>query len=329
MLYNITSDCEKLVKDMLGEYPGSVRPMKISGSERRYFRCQVKGDSYVMCISENRKENQTFIALSTYLRGRGIRVPEIFGIAENYGAYILQDLGDTDLLTLLKEKDDHCWKVITQSISQLVKFQTLPRHEWEDIVEFPPFDADLVRFDFEYVMNNLVRPSGANFDEKAIYTDFEKLEKRLLNYPQENWGLMYRDFQSRNIMIDEGPYFIDYQSARLGPGIYDLVSFAWQAKAQFSPADRERIVRLYTDLCMEQGKDMRETVADNIDYWAAFRILQTLGAYGRRGLKEGKPHFKESIPLALANLNSLMESGPLSNELPNLASLMGRMHNFL
>ena len=124
-------------------------------------------------------------------------------------------------------------------------FQTLKKDEWEKIVEFPPLDSELIRYDFAYAVNNLINLSDITYDSAALQRDFNILEKRLLSYPKHLWGLMYRDFQSRNIIVKEKPYFIDYQSCRFGPGIYDLVSFAWQAKAGFSSEDKKKLADIY------------------------------------------------------------------------------------
>ena len=60
---------------------------------------------------------------------------------------------------------------------------------------------------------------------------------------------MYRDFQARNIMLDAkgNPYFIDYQGGRRGPVEYDVVSFLWQASAQYPQKLRSELINVYID----------------------------------------------------------------------------------
>lgn len=307
-----------------------ITPIGQSGSARRYFRLHTERDTMLMCASDNIKENVTFVNLSKYLREKGIPVPEILAVSEDGGSYLLEDFGDLDLLHFLQQTEadestsvvDSRTETIQATIECLVDFQLLPQNEWEDIVEFPPLGSELIRYDFNYALENLLRVLVPNLDESKLWAELEYLEKKLLAYPRRLWGLMYRDFQSRNIMLAQGPHFIDYQSARFGPGIYDLVSFAWQAKAGFNQQERERIAELYINALEKRGVKAANEIRDNLKYWVAFRILQTLGAYGLRGLKEGKRHFIESIPPALRNITDLFASTDLSAKLPELSRIL-------
>ena len=98
---------------------------------------------------------------------------------------------------------------------------------------------------------------------------------------------------------------------------------SWQAKAGFTNEEREKIVESYKEELEKRGYDGEE-VDRNIKHWALFRVMQTLGAYGLRGLKEGKPHFLQSIPLALRNLRQILNE-ELDGEYPELQ----RVINFL
>ena len=320
---NIILDCQKLCKKILGVNFSEIIPLKISGSARRYYRIFIDGSSYIYCFSENKKENETFLRLSVFFKDKGLKVPEILGTEADLKSYILEDLGDTDLLSIIKESRDKLNELIGHTFRELVKFQRLPIEEWKELVEFQPFDGSLIQYDFNYCRENFFKASGLTFNEEKLDSDFKRLEGILLSYPKELWGLMYRDFQSRNIMVrDEEPYLIDYQSCRYGPGIYDLVSFAWQAKARFTNEERSDIGTLYCTEMERRGVPCLKKVLENVPFWAVFRILQTLGAYGLRGLKEGKPHFIESIPYAVHNIKELFERHGLEQIFPTLAEII-------
>ena len=323
---------QKLCENAWNRVPLKIQPLQESGSRRRYFRVFLEDTTYIACFSENIQENVTFISLTRYLQSRVVKVPEILAVSADSKAYILQDLGDSDLLSILtrRESFSDIRGLLEKVIKGLVEFQTLPKGEWERIVEFPPLDSGLINNDFEYAITNLILPLNVPFDEESIRLDFRKLEHRLLDYPLPLWGLMFRDFQSRNIMVyHKIPYFIDYQSSRYGPGIYDIVSFAWQAKAGFSNKERERIITLYGDSLEIHHPGSLQTVLDSFSYWAMFRIIQTLGAYGLRGLKEGKKHFIESIPLAVNNLIEILDVYGLSVEYPEIYRVMLSLKTFL
>lgn len=318
-------ECEKVSKAYFKRAPEAIKPLAASGSSRRYFRIFFEDRTLIACYSENIRENETFLRLCSCILENGIKVPEVYKVSVDRSTYLLEDLGDTDLLSVIKNNHPEKWRMIREAVTQLVAFQSLNKEKWEEIVEFPPFDAELICNDFKYVTENLIIPTQVSTDEEKLKKEFEHVERVLLSYPEENWGLMYRDFQSRNIMIKGMPYFIDFQSSRYGPGIYDLVSFAWQAKAGFNAEERQKIIEIYTDEWERKGKGIKALVAENIDYWALFRILQTLGAYGLRGLKEGKSHFIESIPLALQNAEELLEQPMLGSRLPELNRVIGEM----
>ena len=155
-----------------------------------------------------------------------------------------------------------------------------------------------------------MKPAGVSFDENGLETDFQNFTSSLLD--RQPFGLMYRDCQSRNVMYHGGQlWWIDFQSARRGPVLYDLASFLWQAKAGFSTSFRHEMSEVYLErLCHHIGMDiasLRSLLPDMV----LFRTLQVLGAYGLRGLTERKAHFVESIPSALSNADELQEQGVL------------------
>ena len=125
-------------------------------------------------------------------------------------------------------------------------------------------------------------------------------------------------------MIKDGePYFIDFQGGRRGPTQYDVASFLWQAKANFSPDLREKMIDAYLDEIRKiQPKLAEHEWRAALPHFVLFRTLQVLGAYGYRGYFERKPHFLESIPLAIKNLKELFEvNAELKNEYPYLYAI--------
>lgn len=307
-----------------------IIPLAKSGSPRRYYRIVVPApqkeetDTIIACVSDDVPENQTFIRLAKYLKGKGIRVPAIYAVSDDCKAYLLEDLGSADLLGVIKSEAPVTTKqdLVFEAIKELVKFQQLPEEEWCKLVGFKPFDQDLVWYDFNYARVQFFDKSGLEYDSEKLEKELRELQKRLLAYPRELWGLMYRDFQSRNIMIAGKPYFIDFQSARKGPGVYDLVSFAWQAKADFSPEMREAIIERYAETFCGGDVQGKAVIKKEVKYWAIFRVMQTLGAYGLRGLTEGKTHFLQSIPQALTNLDVLLQNEEVGGKMPELQNLV-------
>jgi hypothetical protein len=121
-------------------------------------------------------------------------------------------------------------------------------------------------------------------------------------------------------MIRDGqPWFIDFQGGRRGPTQYDVASFLWQARANFAPELRDRLIDEYLD----ELRQLQPSLAENawreaLPHFVLFRTLQVLGAYGFRGYHERKPHFLQSIPNALRNLRDILARLP---EYPYLREL--------
>ena len=119
---------------------------------------------------------------------------------------------------------------------------------------------------------------------------------------------MYRDFQSRNVMIKDGePWLIDFQGGRKGPFYYDVASFLWQAKANYPESLRQELLQEYLDALRVYCKIDETEFYSQLRHFVLFRTMQVLGAYGFRGYFEKKPHFMQSIPFAIENLRQLLQ----------------------
>jgi hypothetical protein len=137
---------------------------------------------------------------------------------------------------------------------------------------------------------------------------------------------MYRDFQSRNVMIKDGnPWFIDFQGGRKGPFYYDVASFLWQAKANLPDTFRRELLKEYLDSLRKYQAIDEEYFNEQLRHFVLFRTLQVLGAYGFRGYFEKKPHFMQSVPFAIANLRELLATP--YKEYPYMTELLGRLVN--
>jgi hypothetical protein len=138
---------------------------------------------------------------------------------------------------------------------------------------------------------------------------------------------LYRDFQSRNIMLRDGqPFFLDYQGGRKGALQYDVASLLYDAKADLPPDLRQQLLDHYLDTLAGYVDLKRETFLQYYYAYVYIRIMQALGAYGFRGFYERKVHFLQSVPYALKNLRWLLHNVTLPIALP---TLMGAFHSML
>jgi hypothetical protein len=137
---------------------------------------------------------------------------------------------------------------------------------------------------------------------------------------------MFRDFQSRNIMVDTNSeiHFIDYQGGMKGAPQYDVASLLWQARANLTDDWKHQLLEDYMDSfekIVGQPID-KDIFRSQYNGYVLIRLLQVLGAYGFRGLFERKAHFLTSIPLALQNLKSFITHQSVGIALPEFKRIL-------
>ena len=298
--------------------PAVITPLAGGGGDRKYYRLYTAdGRSVVGVIADNTADSRAFVELSEVFSRNGIPVPRVLACSSDYGCYLLEDLGDISLFSILNSESDRVEALVSEVMLLLARMQSIPREEWVGKTAYKPFSRRLIMWDLNYFKYEYLKPSAIAFDEEALEDDFERLADSLMAVPDVLWGFQMRDCQSRNIMLHPSPCFIDYQGGRFGPGIYDPVSFLWQAKAGFDSGFRRRMLDVYAgELASLRGVNA-ETVLEAADVYALFRTLQVLGAYGFRGLVQKRAHFIESIPGALANLFDLIGRG-VADSFPEL-----------
>ena len=256
------------------------------------------------------KENKAFIAIAKEFEKAGIPAPKVLAVSEDNLYYLTSDLGDESLFFnyIAKGFDDECVSLLHKTIAMLPKIQFEVGRRLDFSVCFPvaDFDERGIRWDLNYFKYNFLKLSTIEFDEALLEDCFDHLVNVLLCESTDTF--LFRDFQSRNVMVSGGkPCFIDFQGGRRGPIYYDLVSFVYQAKAAIPSDIREDLIRTYLNSLKAYREVNEKDFREKLMLFALFRNLQVLGAYGYRGLIEGKAHFISSIPFAIKNLKALLE----------------------
>lgn len=322
----IFSELGALYNSAFGSQVRSCIPIAGGGGNRRYYRLSAPASPVVVgVVGDSVAENRCFISLSRIFRNNGIPVPEIFAVSDDKLYYLEEDLGDTSLFSMLGSKDAE--RLVEDSLLNLVRMQSVPSAEWKDAVTSAPFSRRQVFWDLNYFKYEFLKADGVDFNEETLEDDFGRFADSLLS-SDVPMGFMFRDFQSRNVMVrDEKVYFIDFQGGRLGPCIYDAVSFLWQARAGFSDSFRRRMISLYAGKLAEAMPGVSaDSLLRSVSRFALFRTLQVLGAYGFRGLVEKRAHFIQSIPQALENLRTLLDEDAAA-DMPELERVCRELCN--
>jgi len=325
---------EELFEQHFHSAPARYQPLQgqLGGSGRRIIRLANETSTAIGVLHAVREENLAFLEFSRHFRRHGLPVPEIYGDDLSRGAYLEEDLGDTTLFEFLSDRRDG-EAVGNEAVDAYRRVvQTLPRFQVEagrDLnykVCYPrsSFDRQSITWDLNYFKYYFLRLAGVPFNEQGMEDDFGRLTRFLLSADRDYF--LYRDFQSRNIMLREGqPYFVDYQGGRRGALQYDIASLLYDAKADLPPQLRLELLDCYLDalsgfLQVNRGQFMRHYYA-----YVYVRIMQALGAYGFRGFYERKAHFLQSVPFALKNLRWLLHNVELPISLPTLTEAFRNM----
>src|SRR5262249_13982784 len=157
------------------------------------------------------------------------------------------------------------------------------------------FDRQSIAWDLNYFKYYFLRLAGIPFNEQALEDDFGRVTELLLNADCNYF--LYRDFQSRNIMLRDGhPFFLDYQGGRKGALQYDIASLLYDAKADLTPELRQQLLDHYLENVAALTEVNHDTFMRHYYAYVYVRIMQALGAYGYRGFFERKVHFLQSVP---------------------------------
>jgi aminoglycoside/choline kinase family phosphotransferase len=297
----------------------------------------VEDISCIGVIGTDRKENEAFVALAEHFRSKGINVPRVYAVSEDYMSYIQEDLGGEILYDRYVrarstgEGIEEVEKLLVHTMSLLPKLQIEGASDLDFTICHPQqcFLERSAMFDLNYFKYCFLKPAGLEFHEMLLQDDFEKFASDLAGCgnPEGNSGVpafLYRDFQSRNIMLKDGnPYFIDFQGGRRGPIYYDVASFIYHARAGYDDVLKEKMLDSYLQSLSEYMDVDRTDFMKKLRLFRLFRCLQVLGAYGFRGWVEKKANFVVTIPEAVKSLAQLLED-PFE-DYPYMTQVLGEL----
>lgn len=300
-----------------------------SGSYREYARLKSANHQVIAAYNQDVKENQAFLEFSAHFKNKNIPVPQIFAVNGTEDCYLQEDLGNTtlfDFLTETREKEGFSIKIVDEYkkvLRELPRIQLVAGKDIDYSVCYPreAFDKQSMMWDLNYFKYYFLKLAKVPFDEQALEDDFQAFSDYLLAV--DNNAFLYRDFQSRNVMLKDGKvYFIDYQGGRKGALQYDLASLLYDAKANIPEAERDELLEFYLNELMQYKHVDREKFKSLFDGYVLIRIMQAMGAYGFRGFYEKKEHFLKSIPFALKNLETLLAKNTIQVKLPELFKVL-------
>ena len=315
----------KAFKDWNGSKADFIQKLPQTASYREYYRISFGEKTVIGVINEDLKENEAFISFSKTFNELNLKVPTVLHTDLENNVYLLNDLGDTTLYSLIHlKKHDYTSSpelvmLYKRALERLLKFQIVAdkKINYKQCYPRSKFDRQSILWDLNYFKYDFLKLGRIGFDEQLLENDFQKFSEFVASVNSDYF--LYRDFQSRNIMIkDDEIYFIDYQGGRKGALQYDVASLLYDAKAEIPNSLREELLNHYLDKLESEYGLSRTEFMKSYYAFVLIRIMQAMGAYGFRGLFEKKVHLIKSIIPATKNLKYLIESGKLEFDIPHL-----------
>ncbi len=320
-------------QDVFDEAADDITLLKGDASDRRLLRLRGASASAIGVVGPSVQENRAFVSFARAFRQHGLRVPAIYAVDERERCYLEEDLGESTLAAWLEQHrtgeqiDAEAEAMYRRVLDELLRFQI----DAADAVDYAlcyqteVFAAEAMYFDLAYFRDMFLTPLVRLPWEKASFTrDGERLVAHLLEAEQRFF--LYRDFQSRNVMIHHGvPHVIDFQSGRRGALHYDVAALLFDSKGRLPSEQRTRLLSHYLDGVETRIAIDRERFQWMFEGFAVLRLLQALGAFGNLGLNKNKPSFLELIPSRLRSLSALVADARIMEELPYLRGLLLEM----
>jgi aminoglycoside/choline kinase family phosphotransferase len=329
MMENPEDGLKKLFTRHFKEPVVTMKRLQASGSSRSYYRMNSEHHRIIGVFHEEKRENEAFLSFSRSFLSAGLPVPGIMAEDKRNHCYLLTDLGDLTLFRFLSEARKGSSGLPLQVVILYKKvLDWLPvfqleagaRIDYDKCYPRQVFDRQSMMWDLNYFKYCFLKLTGIPYAEQSLENDFNDLTSFLLQAPNDYF--MYRDFQSRNIMIVDGtPYFIDYQGGRKGALQYDVASLLYDAKADIPPDLRRELLEYYLIQLDKHKQGKQEEFLHFFPGFILIRILQSLGTYGFRGYYERKSHFLQSVPYAMTNLDQLHTEWKRTGHLPELPTL--------
>lgn len=322
-----SENAKRFFENHFGEKSTEFVTLAQSGSARVNFLAQNITGKYIITYNENIQENESFLYFSQVFSGLNLNTPKIFTISDDRRMYIQEFLGENTFSEIIDKEglSENVQSLVKQTLQKLFELQTKTNDkiDYQKTFEYESYDELPVMHDLYYFKNFVADVLELEYHKSTLLKEFKNLVNLIENL--EPTGLMIRDFQARNIMVNDQSEvsFIDYQSAMKGPLMYDVISFLFQAKANFPEDFKNKMLDFHIQ--QFENKDIQFQLNNSVKPIQLMRFLQVLGAYGFRGLIQKKQHFIASIDKGIENISTFSENWDEMKNYPELKKIIKQL----
>lgn len=322
-----SENANRFFESQLGKKSTEFITLAQSGSARVNFLAITDTEKYIITYNENIPENESFLYYSKVFSAFDLNTPAILAISEDRKMYIQEFLGAQTLSEVITAEhlSPRVKILVQQTLEKLFTLQTQTQEkiDFSKTFEYESYDELPVIHDLYYFKNFVADVLELEYNKSTLLKEFKKIAALVENL--EPKGIMIRDFQARNIMVNEKDEvsFIDYQSAMKGPLMYDVISFLFQAKADFPEDFKNEMLNFYIQLFEDQK--IQHQLKESVKPIQMMRFLQVLGAYGFRGLIQRKQHFMASLEKGIQNITQFASSWEGMKSYPELNKVIQQL----
>lgn len=323
-----SENAKRFFENHFGEKSIQFVTLAQSGSARVNFLAQNKTGKYIITYNENIPENESFLYFSEIFSDLNLNTPKIFKVSDDRKMYIQEFLGNHTFSDIITKEglSENVQSLVRQTLEKLftLQIQTQDTIDFTRTFEYESYDELPVMHDLYYFKNFIADVLELEYHKSSLLKEFKKIVNLIENL--EPKGIMIRDFQARNIMVNDKNEvsFIDYQSAMKGPLMYDVISFLFQAKANFPEDFKNEMLEFYIQ--QFESSEIQSQLKKSVKPIQLMRFLQVLGAYGFRGLIQKKQHFIASIDKGIENITAFSNNWDEMKNYPELKKIIEQLN---
>ncbi len=316
------------VESYIGSPITRLERMRGGASPRQFWKTTLQPPHYfpadellIMVFPEDYAASlQDYMDVDYYLKRMGISTPRLYEIWQEGKLLFLEFVEAPTLEEWVNARHLSIELALTEALEFLQQIQTACRYETHCPAFGRPMDETFFQFEFDHhfrlhVLERFLGISPSPGEEKALLQFRNTLVRELAVPPSV---FVHRDFQSSNLMAYFNGYdrihfkLIDFQDARYGNPLYDVVSLLWDSYVPIPETLRNQLLEKYYHFQnqLPGGWQSQEQFYRKTYLFAIQRKLHDAGAFSKNFQRVGNGTYKRFILPTLQMVVALLDHFP-------------------
>lgn len=300
---------QAFINQYFAEIPWTLTRASSDASFRQYYRITLptQGETRILMDAPPDKEDcRPFVSVGQCFRQHGLYTPDLYAADLEQGFLLLEDFGQQDYLSQLTVANVE--RLYSQAMEKLLLLQHLNP---EKVPNLPDYTAailarEMALFPTWLLAKHLAWPESRF---QKIYQDFaDFLIQAIEKQPKV---VVHLDYHSRNLMLLDdsrqrhNPGILDFQDARFGSYVYDLVSLLRDCYIAWPQEQLDAWLKNFAEASQQhlQAADWER----DFDFMGCQRHLKAAGIFARLYHRDGKAGYLKDIPRTVGYLRQMTE----------------------